>query len=116
MPSTPEPTEQDRENAHVRAEIAERQAEAYRQVLAWASAAFGAGWRPSHRHFLVTKEEEDASATPAAAHRLGDGHTPCGAETGQARHFTVEDGRVSSTRRWRPPSGRCCRAAPDARL
>ena len=95
MPSTPEPTEQDRENAHVRAEIAERQAEAYRQVLAWALGAFGAGWRPSHRHFLVTKEEEErvryTGEPPTASATV---YTVRHEETGQARHFTVEDGRV----------------------
>src|SRR6266702_714283 len=63
-PPTPEsdaapPTDRDRENARNREEIAARQAREYGQVLAWAQAAFGEGWLPSHRHFLLTKEAED---------------------------------------------------------
>ena len=48
-----QPTDRDRENARIRQEIADRQAQEYEQVQAWAEAAFGPGWRPSHRHFLV---------------------------------------------------------------
>jgi len=93
MPSTPEPTEHDRKNARVRAEIAERQAEVYRQVLAWALGAFGPGWLPSHRHFLVERDEEArvryTGEPPTASATV---YTVRHEETGQARHFTVEDG------------------------
>jgi hypothetical protein len=46
----PQPSEQDRENARRRREIAERQAQEYLQLLAWAWEAFGKGWLPSGRH------------------------------------------------------------------
>src|SRR4051794_13181327 len=55
----PAPTDRDRENAAARAAIAARQAAEYGQVLAWALGAFGPGWEPSGRHYLVSKEAED---------------------------------------------------------
>ena len=51
------PTIRDCENARIREEIAARQAREYGQVLAWAQAAFGEGWLPSHRHFLLLGPE-----------------------------------------------------------
>ena len=95
MPPTPKSTEHDRQNARVRAEIAERQAKAYSQVLAWALGVFGPGWLPSHRHYLVDREEEErvryTGEPPVAAATV---YTVRHEETGQARHFTVADGRV----------------------
>jgi hypothetical protein len=88
------PTQQDIENARIRQEIAERQEAEYVACLTLALGAFGPGWLPSHRHFLVEKEEEErvryngARATAAATVftvRHADG---------RARHFTAEDGRV----------------------
>ena len=81
--------------AALRAEIAERQAEAYAELVAWAMGAFGPGYAPKCRHFLVEKDEE------AAARR--EGRVPRASatvyavrhdETGQDRHFIVEDGKV----------------------
>ena len=45
--------------ARTRREIADRQAEEYGRCLLWALGKFGPGWTPSHRHFLVEKEEEE---------------------------------------------------------
>ena len=92
-----QPTDQDRENARIRQEIAARQAQEYDQVQAWAEAAFGPGWRPSHRHFLVSIEEEErvrySGERPQAAATV---YTARHEETGEKRHFTVSaDGNVT---------------------
>jgi hypothetical protein len=87
-------TDRDRANARLRRQIAERQARAYAQVLALAEAAFGPGWLPSARHYLVDHDEEDR------ARRTGD--RPQAAATvytvknaaGDQRHFTVDSGQV----------------------
>jgi hypothetical protein len=89
-----EPTAQDHRNAATRAEIAARQAEAYAEVLRYALGALGPGWLPSHRHFLLTKEEEERARST--------GDKPIAAKTvftvknaaERKRHFTVEDGKV----------------------
>jgi hypothetical protein len=85
-----QPTARDLENAAIRQQIAERQAEAYGQVLLWALAAFGPGWLPSCRHFLVdhaeearvryTNERPQVAATVYTVKR----HDGC------KRHFTVD--------------------------
>jgi hypothetical protein len=89
-----EPTELDHRNAECHRQIADRQREAYNEVLRWALGAFGPGWLPTHPHFLLTKEEEErARAT---------GDKPIAAKTvytvknaaGRKRHFTVQDGIV----------------------
>src|SRR5271169_330421 len=89
-----EPTKHDRENARIRREIADRQAQAYGQVLAWALGAFGPGWEPSHRHFLVDRDDEAraryTNERPQAAKTV---YTVRDA-AGNARHFTVEDGKA----------------------
>jgi hypothetical protein len=87
------PTARDHENARRREAIAARQALEYRQVLAWAQAAFGEGWLPSHRQFLVANEAEDQARNT--------GERPLAAATvyavknaaGDRRHFVVRDGR-----------------------
>ncbi len=87
------PTAQDHENARIRRAIADAQEAAYAACLAWAQAAFGDGWLPSHRHFLVSKEEEErvryTGERPQAAATV---YTVRNGE-GEARHFTVEDGK-----------------------
>src|SRR5947209_1221389 len=93
---TPAPTDRDRENAAARAAIAARQATEYGQLLAWALGAFGPGWEPSGRHYLVSKEEEDrcrhSGERPAVAATV----FPAKNELGEARHFTVDaDGRTT---------------------
>ena len=93
-PLTPLQTQRDEENARTRKEIAERQEREYTKCLMWALGAFGPGWLPSHRHFLVSKEEEErvrytgARPTPAATV-----YTVKNAN-GDRRHFSVEDGKV----------------------
>lgn len=83
------PTEQDIKNARVRQEIAARQAEEYGRVLAWARTAFGEGWLPSGRHFLIDKTEEDrcrhSGERPSAAATV---YTVRNVQ-GDQRHFTV---------------------------
>jgi len=92
--SGPAPTEHDWTNARIRKEIAARQAEEFGQCLKWAISAFGMGWLPSHRHFLLDRDEEhrvrytDERARPAATV-----YTVKNAE-GHVRHFTInEQGR-----------------------
>ncbi len=90
----PQPTDQDRENARIRQEIAERQAREYAQVLEWATTAFGPGWLPRCRHFLVEVDEEErvryTGERPKAAATVYTVRN----KAGQDRHFTVEDGKV----------------------
>lgn len=90
----PEPTSQDRQNAAIRDAIAQKQAEEYGRCLRLATEAFGPGWRPSHRHMLISKEEEEK-------HRCtGEPAIPAATvytvrnDAGDKRHFTVEDGNV----------------------
>jgi hypothetical protein len=91
------PTERDRENARMREEIAARQEADYVECYCWALGTFGPGWIPSHRHYLIEKDEEER------ARRSGDKPTPAAtvftARTaeGNQRHFMVEDGCVSAT-------------------
>lgn len=89
---TPSPL--DIENARTRREIADRQRRHYDEVLLLALGAFGPGWLPSGRHFLLEKEEEER------ARRTGEKARPAktvfmvrNAE-GVKRHFTVEEGMV----------------------
>ena len=91
---SPEPTERDRANARIRLEVAERQEAEYVACLKLAFGAFGPGWLPSHRHFLVEKEEEErVRYTGERARPAVTVHTVKNAEC-RARHFTVEEGRV----------------------
>ncbi len=88
------PTQQDHDNAVTRQAIAERQMQDYCQVLLWALGAFGPGFVPSHRHFLVSKEEEErvryTGERPTAAATV---YTVKNAE-GVRRHFTIVEGQV----------------------
>jgi len=88
--ANPQPTGRDRENARIRQQIAARQAQEYDQVQAWAEAAFGPGWQPSHRHYLLEIDEEErvryTGERPQAAATV---YTVRHAETVEARHFTV---------------------------
>jgi hypothetical protein len=54
-PKPAAPTEQDRKNARILKEIADRQQDQYGECLLLALGAFGAGWVPSHRHVLIDK-------------------------------------------------------------
>src|SRR5262249_28829127 len=55
----PQPTPQDIENARVRQEIAARQQAEYQECFRAALGAFGPGWTPNCRRFLIEKDEED---------------------------------------------------------
>ncbi|HWG42857.1 MAG TPA: hypothetical protein VN688_08740 [Gemmataceae bacterium] len=96
MTDARQPTERDRENVRIRQEIAQRQAEEYDRVLAWAEEAFGPGWRPSHRHCLVEiDEEERVRYTPERSKAAATVYTVKNI-AGKQRHFTVsEDGKVT---------------------
>jgi hypothetical protein len=87
-------TAKDRENARVRREIADRQEAVYSECLAWAQTAFGNGWRPSHRHFLLDRDEEDrvrhTRERPQPAATVYAVKNPAG----EIRHFTIENGVV----------------------
>lgn len=93
VPETIEPTERDRENARIRQAIADVQERQWQECYLLALGAFGPGWLPSGRHFLVAKDEEDAcrksGAKPKPAATV---YTV--KKDGQKRHFTVEDGTV----------------------
>jgi hypothetical protein len=88
------PTDQDRENARMRQEIAERMEAEYAECLALAIRAFGPGWLPSHRHFLVDKDEEEWHR------RTGEKVRPAATvytvknAAGEQRHFTAHGGNV----------------------
>jgi hypothetical protein len=91
-----QPTAQDLENARIRRQIADRQEAEYAEVLRLALGAFGPGWTPSHRHFLVEKEEEErvryTGERPSAAATVYTVKN----EAGEARHFTAsDDGKVT---------------------
>jgi hypothetical protein len=90
-----QPTQRDIDNAQSRQEIADRFALEYGKVLSWALGAFGPGWLPSHRHFLVDKDEEDrarrAGERPRAAATV---YTVRHETTREAKHFTVEGDQV----------------------
>lgn len=92
--SDPQPTQQDIDNAMTRAVIAERMLAEYNEVYLWGLGAFGPGYTPSCRHFLVTKEEEERvrykGLRPVASATV---YTVKNAE-GLKRHFMIEDGRV----------------------
>jgi hypothetical protein len=88
------PTEQDQENARIRREIADRFAAEYAECLDHAAEAFGPGWFPSHRHYLVSKDEEArVRYTGEKAQPAATVYTARNA-AGETRHFTLEDGRV----------------------
>jgi len=91
-----EPTERDLANAARRQAIADRFQQEYDQVLRWAIKAFGKGWIPSGRYYLVDKDNEDrcrrTGERPTAAATLYT-VTNC---VGSKRHFTVDaEGNVT---------------------
>src|SRR5258707_588808 len=90
----PEPTEQDWENACIRREIADRQEAEYVQCLKWSLGAFAPGWPPTHRHFLIKKKEEKRVPYKDERPRGAAPFYPGKNGGGDARHFTVEDGKV----------------------
>lgn len=92
----PEVTEGDRQNEKVRRAIADAQLAAYTEVLKWAMGAFGVGWRPSHRHFLLEKEEEEKARRTGERPIAAATVYTVKSEEGGRRHFTVsKDGVVT---------------------
>lgn len=91
-----QPTAYDHEIAKTRRAIADTQRAAYTEVLMWGMGAFGPGFLPSGRHFLVSKEAEErhrrtGEKTEAAATVYTVRH-----QDGRKRHFTVdEQGKVT---------------------
>jgi len=69
--------------------------EAYAQVLKWALGAFGPGWLPSHRHFLVASDEAARVRYTAERPQAAATVYTVKNSAGRARHFTVDaEGRV----------------------
>jgi hypothetical protein len=92
--TAPEPTAQDHENARTRRAIADRQAREYAAILRLAVGAFGPGWMPSHRHFLVAKEEEERVRYTGERPRAAATVYTAKNTASDRRHFTAEGGRV----------------------
>jgi hypothetical protein len=93
--STPAPTQQDIQNATNRAAIAQKQNEEWGRVYAWAFGAFGPGYEPVGRHYLVDKVEEEAArkedrpvVAAMTAYCVNNG-------TGRRRYFTMDEGQVT---------------------
>lgn len=92
----PAPTEHDRESARIRREIAEKQQAEYDECLALAIRAFGPGWEPSHRHYLIDKDEEERVRYSGESPRKAATVYTVKNAPGERRHFTfdVESGQV----------------------
>ena len=86
----PDPTPHDIQMARIRQEIADRQAEAYGDVLAWSWGAFGPGWLPSCRHYLVSKESEEHHRKTGEAIIASATVYTVRHQDGRKRHFTVD--------------------------
>jgi hypothetical protein len=76
------------------ARFREQPAGEYAQVLAWAQLAFGPGWRPSHRHYLVEADEEERVRRAGKEPRITATLYTVKNAAREQRHFTVEDGRI----------------------
>jgi hypothetical protein len=93
-PQQSQPTDGDRENARLRQEIAARQRADYDACLRLAEQAFGAGWVPSHRHYLVEKAEEDRCRCMGERPRPAATVFTARNDAGDRRHFVIgEDGQ-----------------------
>lgn len=90
-----QPTRQDLDNAASRAAISQRQNEAWGRVNAWALGAFGQGWEPVGRHYLVDKAEEDAARREDRSPEVAMAVYCVQNDAGRRRYFTVDDGRVN---------------------
>jgi hypothetical protein len=76
------------------ARFREQPAGEYAQLLAWAEQAFGPGWRPSHRHYLVEADEEDRMRVTGKEPPIAAALYTVRNAARKQRHFTVEDGRI----------------------
>jgi hypothetical protein len=90
-----QPTALDIENARIRGAIAARQQAEYDLALGYALEAFGPGWLPSHKHFLLDKAEEDRCRHTGERPRPAATVVTVKNAAGDRRHFTVQaDGQV----------------------
>jgi hypothetical protein len=94
METSATPTAYDHDIARVRREIAERQQAEYDECLGWALHAFGPGWLPSGRHFLLDKTEEDRVRYTGERPRPEATVYTVRNDTGDKRYFTIMDGQV----------------------
>ena len=103
-PTQPHPQSDtmDKPCRHPRVQVVSRDEDAeYVECLRWALGKFGPGWLPSHRHYLVEKEEEErvrysggratAAATVSAAMASASS-----AQRGPARPLSRDFARASS--------------------
>jgi hypothetical protein len=67
----------------------------YGQVLAWARQAFGPGWRPSQRYYLVEADEEERARAAGGEPRIVATLYAVRNAGGKKRHFMVEDGQIT---------------------
>ena len=65
--SPPQPTDQDRENARIRQEIAKRQAETYSEAQQLALAVLGPGWTPWMKLSLIDSDHRQNGDTEPVA-------------------------------------------------
>ncbi|MBY0459085.1 MAG: hypothetical protein K2V38_17250 [Gemmataceae bacterium] len=87
-----EPTQQDIDNAALRAGIAARFRREFEEAKALAESVFGPGWEPTGRHDLVTHAE--ASAARHEGRRMTPSASVITAQngSGERRHFRVTEG------------------------
>jgi hypothetical protein len=90
-----QPTQLDIENARIRGAIAARQQAEYDLALVYALEAFGPGWLPSHKHFLLDKEKEDRCRRTGERPRASATVVTVKNAEGDRSHFTIgENGQV----------------------
>jgi hypothetical protein len=99
-----EPTEQDRQNAELRAGIASRERAKYGLAHALAVSVLGPGWTPTGRHYLATHDEAER------ARREGRPMRPVAEvitaeRNGEKRHVRVIDGKADEVPGWREGFG-----------
>lgn len=100
-----EPTEQDINNATLRAGIADRFRREYEEVRAYAVGLFGDGWEPTGRHSLVKHAEAERArlrgGRPQAVKMVITARNPAG----DTRHFVMEDGAPREVEGYREAFG-----------
>ena len=85
------PTQQDKDNAARRADIAAQFQREHDEAIDLAESVFGPGWQPCGRHFLVDKQEEDRARK--AGDKMHAAATVYSAQKdGVKRHFTATNG------------------------
>jgi hypothetical protein len=95
-----QPTAHDLEIARIRDAIARRQQEEYDRCLAWAEKAFGPGWLPRGRHFLLEKDDEDRSRATGEKARPAAVVYTVRNDAGESRHFSVSAEQITEHTRF----------------